>query len=340
LRRPPIHLLVAIALVAASFSVGCGEKSEPGTAVARDKLTVALDFYANPDHAGIYRAQDDGNFDDAGLDVKLTEPPPDDLSLPLKQAANGQADLAITYEPEVLLAREQGLDVVAVAALVQRPLTSLIYLRDNKKVRNVADLEGRRVATAGIAYQDAFLDSALERAGVDPKSVRRVDVGSNLVKPLLSKRVDAVLGAFWNVEGEQLRLRKERAVVKPVDQIGVPRYDELVLVAGPKRLESKREPIELFLAALRRGTRAAAADPSGTARILRKANPDLERRLTAASLKVTLPVLNQTGGRPFGYLDPEAWDRFGAWMLDHELLKERPVTSDAITNDLLPRGPR
>lgn len=332
-------ILLLLAALPAIFLAACGEKDEGGDGAERDRLSVALDFYANPDHAGIYVAEDRGYFEQAGLDVRLTEPPPDDLSLPLKQAARGQADLAITYEPEVLLAREQGLDVVAVAALVQRPLTSLIWLRRNRRVRNVADLEGRRVATAGIAYQTAFLDTALRRAGVDPGSVRRVDVGSNLVKPLVSRRVDAVLGAFWNVEGEQLRLRRERAVIRPVDEIGVPRYDELVLVTSRRQLEEDPEPIKLFLAALRRGTRAAAEDPGATAGVLREANPDLEARLTRASLRATLPVLDQRGGRPFGYLDPTAWREFGAWMLDNELLDRRPDTTEAITNDLLPEGP-
>ena len=36
--------------------------------------------------------------------------------------------MAISYEPELLLARDKGLKLVSIAALVQRPLTSIIAL--------------------------------------------------------------------------------------------------------------------------------------------------------------------------------------------------------------------
>ena len=90
-----------------------------------ERLTLALDFYVNPDHAGIYTALDRGDFDEAGLEV---EPRAVGPSAPIRQVAAGHADLAISYEPEVLLAQDQGLPVIAVAALVSRPLTSLISL--------------------------------------------------------------------------------------------------------------------------------------------------------------------------------------------------------------------
>ena len=96
------------------------------TAATHSRSTLALDFYVNPDHAGIYTALERGYFDDAGLDVEPQVP--SDPSAPIRQVAAGRADLAISYEPEVLLAQDQGLPVIAVAAIVHRPLTSLISL--------------------------------------------------------------------------------------------------------------------------------------------------------------------------------------------------------------------
>src|SRR5437868_442400 len=150
LRIPGIALavlLLALALVA------CGEKSEDATG-GREGFSLTLDFYPNPDHAGIFMAQKLGYFEEAGLDVGIDTP--SDPAAPLKQVAPGRSDLAISYEPEVALAREKGLDVVAVAALVNRPLTSFIWLQKSG-IKGVADLKGRTVATAGIPYQDAFL---------------------------------------------------------------------------------------------------------------------------------------------------------------------------------------
>ncbi len=163
--------LIALAIAAALIVAGCGEKSESGHS-ARDELTLELDFYVNADHAGIYEALDHGYFDDAGLDVKPQVP--SDPSAPIKEVAAGRADLAISYEPEVLLARDQGLPVKAVAALVQRPLTSLISTA-SANINDVSDLRGKTIATAGIPYQDAYLRTILSRADMTENDVKVVE---------------------------------------------------------------------------------------------------------------------------------------------------------------------
>ena len=66
-----------------------------------------------------------------------------------------------------------------------------------------------------------------------------------------------MLGGYSNVEGVDLRQRGKDPVVTPVDQLGVPTYDELVLVANREPLEADPEKFRLFIAALERGTDAA-----------------------------------------------------------------------------------
>ena len=183
---------------------------------------------------------------------------PSDPSAPIKQVAAGRADLAISYEPEVFLAREQGLPVVAVAALVQRPLTSLMATRKSG-VRSVRDLRGKRVGTAGIPYQEAYLKTILRRANVPAV----LGEGHERRAPACCPRccpgkVDATLGAFWNVEGVELRQRKQRPWIVPVDRLGVPDYDELVLVANADKLDEQRDDLRLFISAVSRGARAGA----------------------------------------------------------------------------------
>ena len=97
--------------------------------------------------------------------MEIRQPP--DPAAPLKQVAAGRVDLAISYEPEVLRARDKGLNVVAVGALVQRPLTSIISL-PKAEIRKPADLEGKTVGTAGIDYQSAYLRTILLEARRHP----------------------------------------------------------------------------------------------------------------------------------------------------------------------------
>jgi putative hydroxymethylpyrimidine transport system substrate-binding protein len=333
--RPYALVALVAALATAVAPSGCGEKEEPGGSAA-EQFDLALDFFVNPDHVGIYQALERGYFADAGLDVKPRVP--SDPAAPIKQVAAGQVDLAISYEPEVLLARNEGLDVVAVGALVQEPLTSLISV-GGEDIRTPDDLAGKTVATAGIPYQTAFLESMLERAGLSPDDVDQVDVGLNLLPAVLSGRADAMLGGFSNVEGVELELRGEDPTVVPVDRLGIPTYDELVLVASAERIEEDPEPIRLFIAALERGMRDAVRDPKAATATLLDAAPDLDPRVTAAEVEATIPVLAPDPGDPYGYMDPEQWQRFAGFMTDEDLIDTLPAAGDALTNELLPQGP-
>jgi putative hydroxymethylpyrimidine transport system substrate-binding protein len=331
-----VACLAAVLVVLASVVAvsACGEKSEsPPSKITLHSFDLGLDWFPNPDHVAIYEAAAKRYFGDVGLDVKPHVP--SDPAAPIKQVAAGRVDLAISYEPEVLLARQQGLPVVAVAALVQRPLTSLMAI-GSKKIHRPADLRGKRVGTAGIPYQSAYLRTILERARVNPSSVKETNVGASLLPAMLSGKVDATLGAFWNVEGIELRQRGKKPTILPVDRLGVPPYDELVFVANEKELDSKRDDLRLFIGAVAEGAREARRDPHGAANVLLAANKDLKPRLTRESVRVTLPALFPSGDKPWGYMDPAAWRLYGAWMFGHGLLKDRPATDEAFTNDLLP----
>jgi putative hydroxymethylpyrimidine transport system substrate-binding protein len=329
--------LVALALTASLVTVaaGCGEKSESTTPGQPQSLDLALDFYVNPDHAGIYTALDRDYFRQAGLDVRPQVP--SDPSAPIKEVAAGRVDLAVSYEPEVLLAHDQGLPVKAVAALVPTPLTSLIWLRSSG-IQDVKDLRGKTVATAGIPYQSAYLKTILERAGLSAGDVDTVDVQQGLLPAILSGRADAMLGGFLNVEGVDLRLRGKDPTVIPVNRLGIPTYDELVLVANSDRLDEQSRQIELFIAALERGTKAAVADPAAATKAILDAGKGLSPKFTAAEVRRTLPLLVARGKQPYGYLDPKRWGAFAHFFADHGLIKALPDTGDVLTNSHLPGG--
>jgi putative hydroxymethylpyrimidine transport system substrate-binding protein len=333
LRIPAIALAVlALGLALAA----CGEKSEEVTGAERQPFSLTLDFYPNPDHAGIYMAQKLGYFEEAGLDVSIAAP--SDPAAPVKQVAAGRTDLAITYEPEVALARDQGLDVVAVGALVNRPLTSLIWLKESG-IKGVGDLKGKTVATAGIPYQDAFLKTILARVHLTPEDVKSVNVGFGLLPALAGGSAQAMLGGYSNVEGVDLRERGKAPVVTPVDQLGVPTYDELVFVANREKLEEEPDKFRLFLAALQRGTDAAAENPGAATSAITEANPDLEPKLAAAEVKATLPLLSaRTGKQPYGYMDPKEWEAFAGWMRDNGLIGSLPQAGELLDDSYLPSG--
>ena len=195
-----------------------------------------------------------------------------------------------------------------------------------------------------------------------PSSVKETNVGASLLPAMLSGKVDATLGGFWNVEGVELQMRaglhacppegvgatlssacrrvrrsSKAPTVVPVDRLGVPDYDELVLVANSDRLDDTRDDLRLFIGALAKGAREARRDPRGAAQALLDGNPDLKAQTTRESVRITLPALfPEQSSRPWGYLDPRQWHLYGAWLFGNDLLDSRPNATDALTNDLLP----
>ncbi len=335
-RRSAMLLGACLLLLCCAVALSaCGTKQDSLSTPAVKPFSVMLDFFPNADHAPLYSAIAHGDFRAVGLDVKPESPA--DPAEPLKLLAAGKVDMAISYEPELLLARDQGLKLVSIGALVQRPLTSIIAL-PSAHISSVADLAGKSVGTAGIAYQAAELRTALQHAGVNPSSAHEVNVGFNLVPAMLSGKVDATLGGFWNYEAIQLRLAHKHPTVIPVDQAGVPTYNELVLVVRADEARTRGQDLRAFLQALTRGEREVRANPAAASTLLVKANPSLEPKLQLESIKQTLAAAQPTtSGKPYGWQDPTAWAAFGSWMFAHKLLTHDPGAGlPPFTDEFLP----
>lgn len=298
------------------------------------KTTVLLDWDPNPDHVALYTARDAGYFKAAGLDVTLQ--PPSDPSDPTKLVSTGRIDLGISYEPETVIAGSQGLDVVAVGALVPTALTS-VMATGKSRVHAIADLAGAKVATAGLVTQDAFLKTILASNHVDEGSVTKVDVGQDLLAAMVTGNVDATLGGFRNVEAVQLAAEGLNPTVIPVTEAGVPDYAELVVIAQASRLKSDpayQKLVRDFLGALARGNAAVLADPASAAKTIATVAEGYDPAVLPKMVDATVPLLRNPAG--FGRQDTAAWQSFADWMSAGHLI-DRPVkAADVVTNAYLP----
>ncbi|MFZ1995362.1 MAG: ABC transporter substrate-binding protein [Solirubrobacteraceae bacterium] len=327
--------LVIGAILAGLALSACGEKKDTLTPAAAQTqpLNLMLDWLPNADHVGIYQALADGDFTKAGLAVHLQVPT--DPATPLTLLAAGKVDAAISYEPQLMLARDAGEPLVAIAALVQRPLTSIVSLH-SKHITSPRQLRGKKIGDAGIPYQRAYLTTILAHAGVPQSSVKDINVGANLVPAMLSGRVDATLGAYWNVEAIELRQAGKRPDVIPVNDAGVPTYDELVLVVRESEIANQPNELRRFVQALGRGYQAVRADPAGGVNALVHANPSLDAKLQQASVNATLTsFFPAQANLPWGWQDQRRWNAFGQWMLQQHLIKSAQTITDASTNQLL-----
>jgi putative hydroxymethylpyrimidine transport system substrate-binding protein len=311
-----VAALLAAALLAAG-AAGCGgDGAEPGAPVG---ATLVLDFTPNAVHSGIYAAQRWGLYRDEDVDLTIREPGESTDAPKLLEA--GRADFAILDIHDLGIARERGLDLVGLMAIVNAPLASVIARADGA-VRRPRDLEGRTVGVTGLPSDEAVVDSVVAADGGDPAKVDRVTIGFNAVSSLAAGKVDAATG-FWNAEGVALRRRDLPIRIFKVDEYGAPKYPELVLAAARSTIEERPELVDAVVRATRRGYRHAVVRPERALEDLTELSPGLDRAEQAAQLRVLLPDLHPSS---FDQAVLRAWAH---WDLEHGLLTEPLAVGEA-----------
>jgi ABC-type nitrate/sulfonate/bicarbonate transport system substrate-binding protein len=234
---------------------------------------------------------------------------------------------------DLALAREHGADVVGVAALVQRPLASVIAARG---VRSPRALEGGRVGVTGVPSDDAVLRSTVRGAGGDPARVRTVTIGFNAVSSLLAGRVTAAT-AFWNIEGVALARKARGFHPFKVDDYGAPSYPELVVSVTRATLEYRRDEVRRVVRALARGYVFAGRNPIESVMDIVRAQPGLDPQLVASELRATTPIFF-SADRRWGQLDPVTLRAWAAWEVRFGIVKRPPEVTRAFDGSLVPRG--
>jgi putative hydroxymethylpyrimidine transport system substrate-binding protein len=297
-------------------------------------VTVWLDWYPNTDHAGIYVALAKGYYAAAGLDVKVQVPA--GAADAVRLVAHGTGDVAISYEPTVLLSRQEGIPVVAIGAVVQKPLNAVLALKSTGITRP-RQLEGHTVGMAGEPSDYTNLQALMQDDGGSYDKVHPVNVGYNLLPALLSHRVDAVIGAYWTWEALQAQAAGKPVNVLRLERFGVPTYDELVFITGQSRLSGEPTVLHAFLKATFEGYAYAAAHTSETTRILLKVPGVLStsRSLIRQSLTLLSPLFKDGKGR-YGTMDEHAWQSYANWMTANKLMPAHLDVAQAMTATLLP----
>ncbi|KAB7613800.1 ABC transporter ATP-binding protein [Amylibacter sp. SFDW26] len=288
-------------------------------AMAADKMTVLLDWFINPDHGPIIVAQEKGYFADEGLEVEIVAPA--DPADPPKLVAAGQAELAISYQPSLHLQVAEGLPLKRVGTLVATPLNCLLVLKDGP-IQNIADLKGGKVGFSVAGVEEAVLGAVLKTHGLTVDDVELVNVNWSLSPSLMSKQVDAVIGAYRNFELNQMEIEGVEGKCFYIEEEGVPTYDELIYVANPATMDVDK--IKRFLAATEKATQFIVNNPETSWEIFSGSSKELQDELNAKAWVDTLP---RFALRPTA-LDHGRYAHFENFLLESGLIKEAKSVSD------------
>ncbi|WP_298355743.1 ABC transporter substrate-binding protein [uncultured Litoreibacter sp.] len=279
--------------------------------MAQDQMKLMLDWFVNPDHGPVIVAQEKGYFAEQNLEVEIIAPA--DPSDPPKMVAAGQADLAISYQPQLHLQIHEGLPLQRVGTLVATPLNCLLALEDGP-IKTPADLKGKKVGFSVGGVEEAVLAAILAKYELTLDDIELINVNWSLSPSLMSKQVDAVIGAFRNFELNQMDIEGVAGKCFFVEEEGLPPYDELIYVANTDTMD--KDMIARFLAATEKATQYIVNHPQDSWEIFSGTSKELQDELNKRAWADTMP---RFALRPTA-MDVGRYEAFEAFLNDAGLI--------------------
>lgn len=323
-----------LVLITAVMLAGCSGKNESSQSDKNSKLediSIMLDWYPNAVHSAIYVAKEKGYFKDEGLNVKIEMPA--DTNDPLKLAATGKVDLAISYQSQLLVSRAEDIPVVSIASLVRHSLDAIMYKKESG-IQSPKDLEGKNVGYPSASVSEAVVSSMVSHDGGDMSKVKMTDVGWDLMSSLATDHVDALIGAYINHEKVLLEKEGYKIDILNLPDYGVPDNYELIIVTGEKTLEKKKAAFEKFWRAVTKGQEAVKEDPDAGLQVLLDHENDsfpLDAEVEKKSLQVLLPLMEDEN-IPFGYQEKAVWQDVADWLYEAKIIEKETDPTEAYQN--------
>ena len=293
-----------------------------------EKVTLLLDWAPNIDHAPLYVAQENKLFAKHGLAVELLWG--GDPDAPLKLVAAGKYPFAVSYQQSVTIARasEEVLPVKSIGLLVEHPLNTISFLKKTG-IKTPADFKGKKIGYT-VAPLDVLLFNAIAaNAGLSEKDYELINVGTNIVAPMLSGQIDAVIGPFRNYEINLLKLEGAEAGYFALEKHGIPDYYELVIITNDAYLEKHPETAKRLMTAIQEAIQLTKQNPDDALQLFFRANPDANKELEELAFRDTLDVFATTQVQSI-----EKWDAFAKFAYEKGLISKTVEAKDCFVNVL------
>lgn len=327
---------LAAALIALAGCSGDSASPAPGTGTNQPltDVTVILDWTPNTNHTGLYVARDKGWYEEQGLNVTIIQPGSTDA---IQAVAGGQAQFGVSVQESVIPAREQGVPVASIAAIIQHNTSSLMSLATDG-IQRARDLGGKTYGGYGGPLESALIRKLVQCDGGDPDAVKFVEVGN--VDYLVGMDQDR-FDVAWIFDGWD-GIRAEQIEHKAINNIRladhfdcIPDWYTPLLVTSESMIKDQPDVVRRFMAATAKGYAYAMTNPDDAASILLAAAPELDAQLVRLSAKY-LSTRYVDAGRQWGLQDAAVWQRFEAFLREAGLTQQPVDVASAYTNEFLP----
>jgi ABC-type nitrate/sulfonate/bicarbonate transport system substrate-binding protein len=329
-------VLCAVFVIASLLAAACGGDDDAIEDRGAVPATLVLNWTPNAHHLGVYAAKESGWYARAGIDLKIVEP----TEAGAEQAVGqGRAQFGVSMAEGVLPARAEGVPIVSIGAILPVNDSSLMSLAGDRGVPEPADLADKTYGGYNGPLELELIDRLAECGGVDPKSVKHIEVGNvDYLAGLETHRFDVV----WIFSGWDA-LRATDVEHKDIDLLRfsdhfdcIPNWYTPLFITSEKMIRDHPEEVRKFMSATARGYRLAIDDPQRAADLMLQAVPEMDATLIRAAAAYYAPKFT-IDGRPFGAQDRATWEDFEQFLVDAKLLDHPADVGKAYTNQFLPK---
>ena len=328
------RLLVGVLVAALLAACGGDDDSDDAGATEMRDVTLVLNWTPNAHHLGVYAAQEQGWYEEEGIDLEIVEP----TAAGAEQAVGaGEAAFGISIAEGVLPARAQGVPIVSIGAILPENDSALMSLADDD-ITGPADLSGKTYGGYGGPLETELINRLAECGGVDPATVEHVEVGNvDYLAGLEADRFDfAWVFAGWDalraseIEGAGVNLLRFDDNFDCIPNWYTPLFitSEDVIAADP-------DLVRAFMRATVRGYELAMDDPGAASDAMLTEVTEMDEPLLRAAADYYSTRFT-VDDQPFGTQDTATWEDFEAFLLDAGLLESEVPIDETFTNDYLP----
>ncbi len=300
---------------------------------ATPRLSMLLNWYANPYHTPVFMAHHLGFYKEEGLAPAIMETTdPSDVTDLIGQ---NKVDIALKAMIHTYAARAKGYKVVSVGTLFHEPPTGLIFLKSSG-IKGFDDIRGKRIGYIG-RFGKIIIDDLARRANIEPDAYETVRVGMNITDAIIQNNVDAGMGigCFQQVELEQVSGQETGMLrVDELAGLGCCCFCSILFLVNEAYLENNQENVRRFMRATLRGTQWTLENPEKAYELLCEQIPRLRMDTFRKIYISCLPYFS----RDLINVDRD-WEKVGLYAQQLGITDETMDCHSCYTNEFLPDRP-
>lgn len=331
--RKTVRMWGCISLVM-TLLAGCGSAASTPKASEAAKetkeqvpVTQIMNWYAQADQGGQYAAQAQGFYKEAGIDMTI-QPGGPQIST-VQVVSSGKAQFGMAQGDQVLMARAEGIPLVAVASLFQVS-PQIILFQKNEPIQTFGDLNGRTVfVSPGSPYWEYIkkkykLDQVNELAFTGDFS------------GFLSNKTSGAQ-AYLNTAPFSLKEQGIETNYLKIYDSGYQPYAN-VLFTTEKVLKENPKLVKAYVEASVQGWNYYKDHYKDVNPVLLKANPNLNSDLLnfGAESQRDLVFGGDAVEHGVGYMAEARWTTLMKQLLEAGLIKKEVDVTKVFTNEFLP----